>query len=77
MYRGPVAHELSRRVSATWAAFARNGKPDNAASPPWPEYTVAERATMVFNRECGVVRDYGREARLLWEDISRAREASA
>ena len=69
--RGPVAHELSRRMSATWAAFARTGKPDNAAIPQWPEYTLAERATMVFNRECGVVKDYGREARLLWKDIAR------
>ena len=58
-------------MSATWAPFARTGKPDNAAIPHWPEYTLAERATMVFNRECGVVKDYGREARLLWKDIAR------
>ncbi len=70
--RGPVAHELSRRMSATWAAFARTGKPDNAAIPHWPAYTLAERSTMIFNRECSVVKDYGGEARLLWKDIARA-----
>jgi para-nitrobenzyl esterase len=69
--RGTVAHELSRRMSATWATFARTGKPDNAAIPHWPAYTLAERSTLIFNRECSVARDYGREARLLWKDIAR------
>ena len=69
--RGPVAHDLSRRMSATWATFARTGKPDNAAIPHWPAYTLAERATLIFNRECSVAKDYGREARLLWKDIAR------
>jgi len=70
--RGPVAHELSRRMCATWATFARTGRPDNAAIPRWPAYTLAERSTMIFNRECSVAKDYGREARLLWKDIARA-----
>jgi para-nitrobenzyl esterase len=70
--RGPVAYELSRRMSATWATFARTGKPDNAAIPRWPAYTLAERSTMIFNRDCSVARDYGGEARALWKDIARA-----
>jgi para-nitrobenzyl esterase len=69
--RGPVAHDLSRRMCATWAAFARTGKPDNAAIPHWPAYTLAERSTMIVNRECSVAKDYGREARLLWKDIAQ------
>ena len=69
--RGPVAHELSRRMSATWATFARTGKPDNAAIPQWPAYTLADRSTMIFNRDCRVAKDYGGEARLLWKDIAR------
>jgi para-nitrobenzyl esterase len=68
--RGPVAHDLSRRMSATWAAFARSGKPDNPAIPHWPAYTLAERSTMIFNRECSVASDYGGEARLLWKQIA-------
>jgi para-nitrobenzyl esterase len=68
--RGPVAHELSRRMSVTWAAFARSGKPDNPAIPQWPAYTLAERSTMIFNRDCSVARDYGGEARLLWKKIA-------
>ena len=70
--RVPVAHELSRRMCATWAAFARAGRPDNAAIPRWPAYTLAERSTMIFNRECNVAKDYGREVRLLWKDVARA-----
>ena len=34
--RGPVAHDLARRMQATWAAFARTGTPDNAEIPHWP-----------------------------------------
>jgi para-nitrobenzyl esterase len=70
--RGPVAHDLARRMSATWAAFARTGKPDNAAIPTWPTYTAAERATLVVDRECRVANDYGREARILWKGIAGA-----
>ena len=68
--RGPVAHELSRRMSATWATFARTGNPDNPDMPHWPSYTLSERSTLIFNRECSVAKDYGGEARLLWKDIA-------
>src|SRR5215510_9555844 len=69
--RGPVAHELARRMSATWATFARTGKPDNAAIPHWPAYSLADRATMIFDRDCRVVNDNGGEARRLWKEIAR------
>ena len=69
--RGPVAHELARRMSATWATFARTGKPDNAAIPRWPAYSLTERATMIFDRDCRVANDYGGEARGLWKEIAR------
>jgi len=70
--RGVVAHELSRRVSATWAAFARTGNPNNPAIPKWPAYTSGDRATMIFNRDCSVVNDYGSEGRQLWKRIAGA-----
>jgi len=68
--RGPVAHDLARRMSATWATFARTGKPDNPAIPSWPAYTQAERATLILDRECRVANDHGRETRLLWKEIT-------
>jgi para-nitrobenzyl esterase len=57
-------------MSATWAAFARAGDPDNAAIPAWPAYTPAERATMVFDTRCRVVNDPLSEARLLWSRVA-------
>jgi len=69
--RGPVAQDLSRRMSATWATFARTGKPDNSAIPHWPAYSLTERATLVFDRDCRVAKDHGGEARRLWKEIAR------
>jgi para-nitrobenzyl esterase len=68
--RGPVAHDLARRVSATWATFARTGNPNNPAIPHWPVYTLSERATLTLDRECRVANDYGRETRLLWKELT-------
>ena len=62
----PGARALAARVSATWVAFARNGSPDNPAIPGWPAYANLERATMIFDNECRLVRDPDRDARLLW-----------
>jgi para-nitrobenzyl esterase len=67
--RAAGAHKLATRMSATWAAFARNGRPDNPEIPPWPAYTAAERATMIFDDDCRVARDPDRETRLLWSRV--------
>jgi para-nitrobenzyl esterase len=61
----PGARELAARISATWIAFARNGRPDNSAVPAWPVYSSEDRATMIFDNECRVVHDPDRAARLL------------
>jgi len=65
----PSARELAARISATWIAFARNGKPDNPAIPAWPAYTNADRATMILDATCRVAHDPDREARLLWTRV--------
>ena len=62
----PGARELAARMSATWVAFARNGSPDNPVIPAWPAYSAEQRATMIFDDDCHLVRDPGREARQLW-----------
>ena len=69
--RGREAHELARRMSSTWAAFARSGNPDNPAIPHWPMYSQAERATLILDRAPHVVGDYGGEQRVLWKEITR------
>ncbi len=65
----PGARELAARIADTWIGFARHGRPDNPALPAWPAYTPDERATMVFDHQCSVVRDPGRDARLLWTRV--------
>ncbi len=65
----PGARELAARIADTWIGFARHGRPDNPALPAWPAYTPDERATMVFDHQCSVVLDPGRDARLLWTRV--------
>ena len=65
----PGARELAARISDTWIAFARNGTPNNPAYPAWPAYTNADRATMILDTDCRVVRDPDRDARLLWARV--------
>jgi para-nitrobenzyl esterase len=62
----PGGRELAARISATWIAFARTGRPHNSAIQSWPAYTAAERATMILDTECRIMHDPDREARLLW-----------
>jgi len=55
---------LAAKVSAAWAAFARHGNPSHAGLPKWPAYDTKTRATMIFNDECKVANDPGRDERL-------------
>jgi para-nitrobenzyl esterase len=68
----PVAPAIAAAESATWAAFARAGRPDNKAIPHWPAYTAADRATMMIDTEWRVQNDPQPEARLLWTKIALA-----
>jgi para-nitrobenzyl esterase len=60
------ARELAATMSATWAAFARTGSPENPAIPDWPAYTTENRATMVFDTPCRLVND----PRELWTKVA-------
>ena len=66
----PGAAELAATMSAVWTHFARTGSPQTAAVPAWPVYDAAERATMVFDATCRVVRDPDRDARLAWSRVA-------
>jgi len=55
---------LAEKVSSAWAAFARTGNPNSPGLPHWPAYDTKSRATMIFNDECKVVDDPGRDERL-------------
>jgi para-nitrobenzyl esterase len=53
----PEAYRLAEQMSAAYIAFARTGRPDHPALPPWPAYDLTRRATMVFDRESQVLDD--------------------
>jgi para-nitrobenzyl esterase len=68
--RSAEAHRLAATMSATWAAFARAGRPDNAAIPHWPAYDLETRATLMLDAECRVANDPRGETRQLWQEIT-------
>jgi para-nitrobenzyl esterase len=63
------AYALATKVSAAWVAFARTGDPHTPLLPTWPTYSGQNRATMLLNNSCGVVRDPHRESRLAMERV--------
>jgi len=68
----PEAEQLSRQMSAAWAAFARNGNP-STKELPWPEYSIEKRTTMIFDVDKSEVVDNPNEdeRKLLLEIPSR------
>jgi len=63
---GAAAQALADRMSGAWIAFAHRGRPDVAGLPPWPAYTAARRATMLFDDRCRVVNDPAPHVRAAW-----------
>jgi len=53
----PVATRLATIASSTWANFAATGVPAAKGLPAWPQYSVPERATMVFDAQPHVESD--------------------
>lgn len=47
---GPSAENvrLADQLAGAWVAFAATGDPNNARTPRWPAYSVAQRGTLVF-----------------------------
>lgn len=51
---GPEAAALAAAMSATWAAFARTGDPNNPAIPAWPAFSKDVPAVLHFDATCSV-----------------------
>lgn len=56
LVRCPESEELSRRMAAAWAGFARSGDPNCSGLPTWRPY-LDGRATMMLDLEPRLVRD--------------------
>src|SRR5690606_12196878 len=53
----PDRAELAQKMSAAWAAFARNGNPNHGGIPRWEAWTPERFQTMVFDRDIRAVDD--------------------
>jgi para-nitrobenzyl esterase len=60
-------------MSATWVAFARSGNPNHKGLPQWQPFSMRDRTTMIFDRECKAVNDPYREERLALEALRTKR----
>jgi para-nitrobenzyl esterase len=63
-------YALSERISGAWAAFARTGNPNHEGLANWPAFNLLERATMVFDNECKIVKDPNRDERKLLQVLT-------
>jgi para-nitrobenzyl esterase len=55
---------LAEKISSAWANFARTGNPNAKGLPHWPPYDASARATMIFDDDCKVVNDPGKDERV-------------
>jgi para-nitrobenzyl esterase len=63
----PEAKAVEDAMSASWIAFARNGKPTHSGLPDWPVYNTNTRPVMVFDTTSKVVNDPRSQERTVWE----------
>ena len=66
-------YQLAHVMSAAWAAFARNGNPNHADMPSWPEFDPGSFPTMVFGDDVHVANDPNHDERLALEELRRSR----
>ena len=64
---------LSEKMSACWAAFAREGQPKTSAVEDWVAYRVEDRRVMVFNNLSRIQVDPSRSARNMLANTRHAR----
>jgi para-nitrobenzyl esterase len=69
---GPEPQRVADQMSDTWIAFARAGRPDNAAIPRWASYNSGRRASMFFDVNSKLVEDYKAPIRRFWQDRADA-----
>jgi para-nitrobenzyl esterase len=56
---GPERQAVADAMHRAWIAFAREGDPNHAGLPEWPQYDLERRATMRFDVTCELLDDPG------------------
>jgi para-nitrobenzyl esterase len=65
----PSEKALAANMCEAWIRFARAGNPNHRGLPNWPAFTTKDRATMVFDTTCKMVKDPGSEERMFWQTL--------
>ena len=60
---GKDRYPLADKMSRAWTNFAKTGDPNIKGLPHWRPYSAGDRAVMIFNDHCQLVRDPRAEAR--------------
>jgi para-nitrobenzyl esterase len=60
---GPERQTIADAMHRAWIAFARDGDPNHAGLPEWPQYDLERRATMRFDTASELLHDPGPEDR--------------
>jgi para-nitrobenzyl esterase len=66
---GADAQQVASRMSETFLAFARSGRPDNPSIPGWTAYDLSRRATLVFDTATRIVDDPRGDERRLFSKV--------
>jgi para-nitrobenzyl esterase len=67
---GAERQAIADAMHRAWIAFARDGDPNHAGLPEWPQYDLAQRATMRFDTECELLVDPGRADREAYAPVA-------
>ena len=65
----PETYALSDLMSDAWIAFAKTGNPNHEGMIEWPQWTLEDGATMIFDRECTIGHNHDDK---LMEEIAAA-----
>lgn len=74
---GQVQIDMSRRMMATWAEFARTGNPSNLAIPQWTPFESCGKQMMCFDNESYLKRDPSGRARAAFDDLPHYRHGQS
>jgi para-nitrobenzyl esterase len=66
---GAERQAIADAMHRAWISFAREGDPNHAGLPEWPQYDLARRGTMRFDTVCELLEDPGRDDREAYEPV--------